>query len=140
MMILNTKTSIFKFLFWKLTLEIRSYPWFVSTSYNQDEAPKQISAPFPPIPAIKHWNPQDSSSAITLSTIVPDSTVSYSQGNIQQVRNEIITFQSRNDYAVLIPQRQFPGCDTMRVCGFVGGLSLFRTVKLTNLHYLDHLT
>jgi hypothetical protein len=84
-MILNTKTSIFNFLFWKLTLEIRSYSWFISTSYNQDEALKQISAPFPPIPAIKHWNPQDSSSAITLCTIVPDSTVSYSQGNIQQV-------------------------------------------------------
>lgn len=41
---------------------------------NQDESPKQISRPLPPIPAIKHWNPHDSSSAITLSTIVADNT------------------------------------------------------------------
>lgn len=39
------------------------------------EAPlKETSMPFPPIPAIKHWNPHDSKSAITLSTTVPDNT------------------------------------------------------------------
>ena len=68
-----------------LTIDIRDQILlkFISLPFsNQEEALKQISAPFPPIPAIKHWNPQDSSSAITLSTIVPDSTDSYSQGNI----------------------------------------------------------
>jgi hypothetical protein len=68
-----------------LTIDIRDQILlkFISLPfYNQEEALKQISAPFPPIPAIKHWNPQDSSSAITLSTIVPDSTDTYSQGNI----------------------------------------------------------
>lgn len=41
---------------------------------NQDDTPKLISTPPPPIPAMKHWNPHDSSSATTLSTTVPDST------------------------------------------------------------------
>lgn len=35
--------------------------------------------PLPPIPAIKHWNPHSSSSAITLSTTVPASTRLYGQ-------------------------------------------------------------
>jgi len=41
---------------------------------NQDDTPKLISTPPPPIPAMKHWNPHDSSSATTLSTTEPDST------------------------------------------------------------------
>jgi len=41
---------------------------------NQDDITKLTSTPPPPIPAMKHWNPHDSSSEITLSTIVPDST------------------------------------------------------------------
>ena len=40
----------------------------------QDVPLKETSMPFPPIPAIKHWNPHDSKSAITLSTTVPDNT------------------------------------------------------------------
>ena len=41
---------------------------------NQAEELKQIWTPFPPIPAIKHWKPQVSSSAITLSTSAPKNT------------------------------------------------------------------
>lgn len=48
---------------------------------NQDEELKEISRPFPPIPAIKHWKPQASSSAMTLLISAPDNTDACSQGN-----------------------------------------------------------
>ena len=44
----------------------------------QDKSPNEISAPFPPIPAMKHSNPHDTSSATTSSTTFPESTVSHS--------------------------------------------------------------
>lgn len=39
-----------------------------------DEPPKQTWTPCPPMAAVKQWNPHDSSSAVTLSTTVADST------------------------------------------------------------------
>lgn len=53
--------------------------------FCQDNSLKQTSTPFPPIPATKHWNPYDSNSAITLSTIVPDNTDYRGQGYIRKI-------------------------------------------------------
>lgn len=53
-----------------------------STNFKDYTKPlKEISMPFPPIPATKHWNPDDSRSATTLSTTDPDNTVFSSQRN-----------------------------------------------------------
>ncbi|MBA0742487.1 hypothetical protein Gogos_015538 [Gossypium gossypioides] len=46
---------------------------------NQEHPSKEIWTPFPPILAVKHWNPYDSSSLTSLSTIAPGSSGSCCQ-------------------------------------------------------------